>query len=181
MLRLEFEIWPPEISERVVPGETPERRVERLAREKAEAVRDRFPRALLVSGDTLVVLDGEILEKPADPDEARSMLLRMSGREHTVLTALAVASPQGGMPTGVTRARVEFRAFDGEAAAAYVATGEPLDKAGSYGIQGAGAALVAGIRGDYDTVLGFPVSLFLELLEATGWRYFFGRLVPLDV
>jgi septum formation protein len=121
-----------------------------------------------------VILDGELMEKPADADDAVRMLSRLQGRAHDVRTAVALAA--GGVTrvrTDVTR--VTFRAIGAEALAAYVATGEPMDKAGAYGIQGYGAALVDRIEGDFFSVMGLPVRLVLDLLEEAGWPYRFTR------
>jgi septum formation protein len=106
------------------------------------------------------------------------MLLSLSGREHAVLSGIALAGPHG-VVTATDRAVVRFRSFDRATAERYVATGEPMDKAGAYGIQGLGAALVESIEGDYYTVVGFPVQAFLGLVERAGWRYDFGRLTAL--
>jgi septum formation protein len=164
------------VDETYLPGEAPVAHTERLAREKAEAVSRRAPDALVVGGDTVVVVDGRrVLGKPGTPDEAVAMLLALAGREHEVLSAVALAGA-GETVSAVGRARVRFRAFGPDVARAYAATGEPMDKAGAYGIQGLGAALVDSIHGDYYTVVGFPVRRFLELLERKGWRYAFGRL-----
>lgn len=177
-LGLEAEVAPADVDETYLPGETPAAHVERLARLKAETVAASRPDALVVGGDTVVV-DGErILGKPSSAEEAVAMLLSLAGREHQVLTAVALAG--GGETVGaVGAARVRFRPFGRRTAEDYVATGEPMDKAGAYGIQGLGAALVEGIEGDYYTVVGFPVGRFLELLERKGWRYAFGRMEPM--
>jgi septum formation protein len=145
---------------------------------KAEAVVAPGRPELVVGGDTVVVRDDGLLGKPRDEEEAVSMLLSLAGRDHRVLTGIAVAGPAGTV-SGVGEARVRFRAFGASEARAYVATGEPMDKAGSYGVQGLGAALVEEIRGDYYSVVGFPVATFLELLRRSGWQYAFGRLEPL--
>jgi septum formation protein len=152
--------------------------VERLARAKAELVALDLPDALVVGGDTIVLRDGRILGKPVGVDHAVQMLMTLSGRSHEVLTGLAIAGDHG-VVSGVDRTTVHFRDFDVATARRYVRTREPLDKAGAYGIQGFGAALVGGLEGDYYSVVGFPVGLFLDLLERAGWRYDFGELSEL--
>jgi septum formation protein len=175
-LGFEPEVRPADVDESYVPGETPTEHVERLARAKAEAVAQHAVEALLIGGDT-IVLDGDrVLAKPVDVPDAVAMLRRLSGATHEVLSGLALAGPHGTVSV-VARARVRMRAFDEEMASAYVATGEPLDKAGAYGIQGKGAALVEAIEGDYYAVVGFPVGAFLDLLERAGWRFHFGDLI----
>jgi len=177
-LGLEAAVAPADVDETYLPGETPAAHVERLAREKAEKVAAFRPDALVVGGDTVVVDGDRVLGKPRSPEEAVAMLQALSGREHQVLTAVAVAG-SGETVSAVGTARVRFRAFGRQEAEDYVATGEPMDKAGAYGIQGLGAALVEGIEGDYYSVVGFPIGRFLELLERKGWRYAFGRMEPL--
>ncbi|MBT8487186.1 MAG: septum formation protein Maf [Gemmatimonadetes bacterium] len=175
-LGVEPVLAPVGVDESYLEGESPEKYVERLARTKAEAVVAERG-ALVVGGDT-VVLDGdEVLGKPADRDAAVSMLMSLSGGTHEVLSALAV-SYHGGVESGVARTVVRMRSFGEMTAGAYVATGEPMDKAGGYGIQGLGAALVAEIEGDYYSVVGFPVGLFLDLLGRVGWQYAFGSFTP---
>jgi septum formation protein len=176
---LDPEIRPTDVDESYHTGETPSEHVERLAREKAEAAALDAPGALVVGGDTVVVDAGRVLTKPADAADARRMLMALSGGSHEVLSGIAVAGPRGTVST-VARTRVHMRDFDEATAAAYVATGEPLDKAGAYGIQGLGAALVARIDGDYYSVVGFPVGAFLDLLERAGWRAAFGTLTPVS-
>jgi len=176
-LGLPHEVRPAHILEEAWPGETPVEHVERLAAAKASAVAASHPDALVLGGDTVVLLDDALLGKPTDTEGAVRMLLSLSGREHTVVSALALAGPAGAGPSVVTRtAQVEMRAFDEWAARAYVATGEPMDKAGAYGIQGAGAALVSRVEGDYYTVVGLPVSGLIDLLREAGWPYGFGGL-----
>jgi septum formation protein len=168
---------PSSVPESVLPGEGPEAHVERLSRDKAREVASRHPGALVLAGDTVVVRDGEILGKPRDGEHAEAMLRSLEGRAHTVVSGLALAGPEAG--TLVSRhdaARVVFRPLKDEEIRAYVTTGEPLDKAGGYGIQGMGGALVTRVEGDYFTVVGLPVSGLVALLSAAGWRYEFGAL-----
>lgn len=180
-LGLEHTIDPARIPEEEREGEDPGSFVERLAREKAVVVAARHPAALVLAGDTVVVCGGRVLGKPPDAAAATRMLLDLAGREHDVLTGLALVLPRPSPSSAdrdavisrVDRTRVRFRPFDEATARAYVATGEPLDKAGAYGIQGRGAALVTGIRGDYHTVVGLPVPGLVVLLDRAGFPYGF--------
>jgi septum formation protein len=182
-LGLAFEVVaPPEGVETPWGGtEAPVPFAERLARAKAAAVSAERPDAIVLAADTIVVLDGSVLEKPRDEPDARAMLFRLAGREHVVHTAAAIEAPGEGGRTavlGVESTGVRFRPLGVEQIAAYVATGEPLDKAGAYGIQGYGAALVESVRGCYFNVMGLPVIRVLALLDQLGWSYEFpGRLV----
>ena len=177
MLGLRYTVHPPRIPENERPGESAVEYVERLAQEKALTVAAQFPEALVLAGDTVVVVDNEILGKPESSAEAERMLIRLSGRSHTVASGVALASPPDNVQSGVSTTEVVFRPFSPEIASAYVATGEPLDKAGAYAIQGLGASLVSEITGDYYTVVGLPVPLFFELLRESDWEYSFGSLV----
>lgn len=172
-LGLAHEVDPAALPEVRAAGETPEAYVERLAREKAQVVALRHPASLVLGGDTTVALGPRILEKPADEEEAVTMLLALAGREHRVATGLALVLPGGAVLSGVEVTRVRFRAFDGAEARAYVGTGEPMDKAGAYGIQGLGGALVEGIEGDFSAVVGLSIPLLLRLLRDAGqpWRF----------
>ena len=159
-----------DIDETPLAHETPSAYVERLARSKAEAGR----RALhadvdgcVLGADTAVVLDGRILGKPLDQAEAMTMLLSLSGREHEVLTAIAVLDGQR-CESRVVSSRVRFRSITEQEAAAYWASGEPRDKAGGYGIQGLGAVFVAGLEGSYSAVVGLPLCETAELLGHFG-------------
>ncbi|CAN5721614.1 hypothetical protein BH23GEM11_BH23GEM11_14550 [soil metagenome] len=172
-LGIAHRVVPAGIDEARRPGEVPEGYVERLAREKAGAVRARHPEAWVLAGDTTVAVDDRVLEKPADAADAVQMLLALQGREHRVATGLALVGPEGMVKSGVRVTRVRFRAFDRITARNYAATGEPLDKAGAYGIQGLGAALVEGIDGDFTTVVGLSVPLLVRLFERAGRPYRF--------
>lgn len=174
VLGIAHERRPARIDESVQGGEDPEAHAERLARAKAMTVARQRPDAWVLGGDTVVVVDDQILGKPVDESDALRMLLRLAGREHRVVSALALARPGDLIVSGVASTRVSFRNFGEDEARAYVATGEPMDKAGAYGIQGRGAALVEGITGDYSGVVGLPVSLLVELLGEAGRPYRFG-------
>lgn len=144
---------------------------------KAQDVSGNRPDALILAADTIVLLDGEVLEKPIDERDARSILRRLSGREHVVCTGVAATTPDNGLASGVELTEVLFRDLTDEEISGYVATGEPLDKAGAYGIQGLGATLVKGVNGCYFNVLGFPVTRLFDTLREVGLEYVFpGRL-----
>jgi septum formation protein len=161
------------VDESVHPDEAPVPHCERLARTKAETLASRHADAIVIGSDTIVVIDGDILGKPADATQAAAMLRRLSGRTHTVFTAVAV-SHQGRTLSGVESVSVTFRTLDDARIAAYVATGEPMDKAGAYGIQGFGATNVERIDGDYFAVMGLPLGRLVTLLEAHGLHYTYG-------
>ena len=195
---LEFTVLTAEIDETKYETEDPEESVCRICREKAYAVAKRLSAdncplstvncQLVLTADTIVVLDGKIMGKPHDEAEARAMLRALSGREHAVYTAftlLPIAFPLGGRCHGgaVTdegmsndaaafthceKTYVKFRDLTEAEIAAYVATGEPMDKAGAYGIQGYGSMLVEGIRGDYFTVMGLPICKLSQALRHFG-------------
>ncbi len=158
------------IDETALPGEPAERYVERLAREKAlaglAALGDPAD-AVVLGADTAVVLDGRILGKPADRAECLATLAALSGREHQVLTAVALASAQR-IESRVVSSRVRFRPLRAGEAEAYWATGEPCDKAGSYGIQGLAAVFVSQLEGSYSAVVGLPLCETAQLLGEFG-------------
>jgi septum formation protein len=174
-LGLRFEVLPAEIDESYVDHEMPADHAERLAREKAFVIAQRRPEALVVGSDTIVVLGSDVLGKPRDERDAVGMLQRLSGRDHQVFTGVAVANG-GRVESDLERVSVRFRRLSQRECEEYVATGEPMDKAGAYGIQGFGSALVERIDGDYFAVMGLPVVRTLELIARFGWRYAFGGL-----
>jgi len=175
LVGIAHEVRPADIDESAFPDEAPAAHAERLARAKAEKLAADEPASVVVAADTIVVIDDLILGKPADADDARRTLRRLSGRTHTVFTAVAVARG-GRLESGVETVSVTFRPLDDAEIAAYVATGEPMDKAGSYGIQGFGATIVERIDGDYFAVMGLSLVRLVRLLERVGVRYGFGRL-----
>lgn len=176
-LGLEFDVRPPDVDETLRPGESGPDAARRLAERKAAAV-ESGPDDLVLGADTIVVLDGELLGKPAGAREAEAMLGRLAGRSHTVITGLALRG-RDGVQSVSAATEVRFRRLAPVEIPAYVATGEPLDKAGGYGIQGYGSALVEGIHGDFFNVMGLPVPALLDLLRGAGFRYLYGTLVPL--
>ena len=174
MLGLSFGVVPADVEERRGAGEAPGDYVERLSREKALAVSQAHPGALKIAGDTIVVLEGDVLEKPADRAEAAAMLAALSGRTHRVYSGLALAW-NGKVVSRVASARVRFREVERGFIESYVQTGEPLDKAGAYGIQGCGATMIEAVEGDYYTVVGLSVAAFMDLLGELGLEYRPGR------
>jgi len=176
LVGIDHEVQPADIDETPWPDEAPVPHTERLARAKAQVIAARAPEALVIAADTIVVIDGAILGKPADIPDARAMLRRLSGRTHEVCTAMAVAQGER-IESAVVRVPVRFRALDDDTIARYVNTGEPMDKAGAYGIQGYGATIVEHIEGDYFAVMGLSLVTIVQLAERMGLRYQFGPLV----
>ena len=168
MLGVPVVVKPSHVPEIHSPGESPRAYTVRLARAKASGVSGEW----VLGADTTVVLDGALLEKPGDADDAVRMLSVLQGRTHEVVTAVALVAG-GVVRERVDVTRVTFRPLQPDFLRAYVATGEPMDKAGAYGIQGYGAALVERIDGDFFGVMGLPVRLVLELLAEAGWEYRF--------
>ena len=161
-----FDCVVPDVDESPLPGEAPEALCERLARTKAESLGDREG-ALVLAADTIVAVDGRILGKPADPAEGREMLSLLQGRGHEVLTGIALRWA-GRTVSAVERTAVRFRPLTAGEIAAYLATGEGTDKAGSYAIQGKGSLLVSAIEGDYFNVVGLPLCRLGMLMESVG-------------
>jgi septum formation protein len=167
-------VRPADIDESVLPGERPLDCVERLARTKARRVAADERGAVVIGADTVVVIDDHILNKPIDEREARAMLQRLAGREHVVHTAVCVIWG-GGEVAGVETVAVHFRPLADSEIDDYIATGEPMDKAGAYGIQGYGATIVERVSGDFFAVMGLPLVRLTRLLGGVGLRYEFGR------
>jgi septum formation protein len=170
------EVQPADIDETPWPAEAPIPHTERLAIAKATTIAARNPDALVIAADTIVVIDGAILGKPTDEADARAMLHQLNGRTHEVCTAMAVAIGQE-VRAEVVRVQVRFRTLDDETIRRYVMTGEPMDKAGAYGIQGYGATIVEHIDGDYFAVMGLSLVTVVQLAERMGIAYQFGPLI----
>ena len=165
-----FEVSPAHIAEEPRPGETPLEYALRLAREKAEAVAARFPRRYVLGADTIVVVDNQVLEKPHDREDAARMLRLLSGRGHEVTTAVGLVAPDGHMDARACTTQVHFRKLGEEEIQQYVATDEPMDKAGAYAIQGGAALWTSRMEGDYSNVVGLPLSLVTEMLLTSGFQ-----------
>jgi len=162
---VQFSVHAMDIDESVLEDETPSAYVERLAREKASAAQVQFPDAVVLAADTTVTLGDQILGKPQSREDAVAMLNALSGQTHRVMTGVALSSAEGVFSRCVTT-EVTFKPLAEELIERYVDTGEPMDKAGAYGIQGKAAVLVNDIRGSYSNVVGLPLAETAELLEA---------------
>ena len=168
----EFELAAPELDEASQPGETPEAQARRLALLKAHCIAERARRdSCVLAADTLVVLDGCVLGKPRNELEAAQMLLRLAGRCHRVLTGYAlVVTGTELCEVGVEESRVKMRPVGPEEAQAYAASGEPLDKAGAYAVQGEGGRFVESIAGSRSNVIGLPLEAVVPRLEKLAVR-----------
>jgi septum formation protein len=175
LIGIEHEVIPADVDETLHVDESPDAYVERVAREKAATIAARDPDAVVIAADTTVVVDRQILAKPIDVADATRMLARLSGCTHEVFTGIAVARGAT-MSSGVERVAVTFRRLSPAEIADYVATGEPMDKAGGYGIQGYGATIVERIDGDYFSVMGLGLRRLVALLGEIGVAYQPGRL-----
>jgi len=166
-LGVSFETCPADIDETPLASETPEDYVVRMALEKAQVISEKFPDAWVLGSDTSVILNGSIMGKPEDETDALTMLSALSGHTHQVLTAVALVSQQE-VKTKLVSTNVVFREIPLELAKAYWDSGEPADKAGSYGIQGMGGMLVRSIEGSYSSVVGLPLAETADLLMDIG-------------
>jgi len=171
LVGIEHEVRPANIDESYLDGETPREHAERLARGKASAIDE--PNAVTIGSDTIVVVDGDVLGKPRDRGHAAEMLRRLSGRSHVVMTGVAVRW-RGRLVSGLEEVGVTFRALSDEEIERYIDTGEPMDKAGAYGIQGFGATIVDRVDGDYFAVMGLALNRLVRLFGELGLAYAFG-------
>ena len=170
-----FEIRPADVDETRQPHEAAEDYVRRVAQAKARAIaepaRADRERAIVIAADTIVLAEGQILGKPRDAEDARRMLRLFGGKTHEVLTALSVINvPAAKEALHVEKTRVEFLKMSEEEIETYIQTGEPLDKAGAYGIQGIAGRFATRIEGCYFNVLGLPLSRLWTTLQALGWK-----------
>lgn len=169
---LAFQVHPADINEDPLPGENAAALVQRLALEKAARCREDHPRSLVLAADTVVVSDTppaeEFLGKPTDPAAARSMLRRLSGRQHLVLTGMALIDPSGASAQQLARTQVTFRPLSDALIDWYVSTGEAFDKAGAYGVQGCAAMFVSRLEGSWTNVVGLPLNLLEALFRDAG-------------
>ncbi len=174
LVGIDHDVVPSDIDETIRSGELPEQYCERLAREKAEHIAKDKPESVVIGADTIVVIDDQILGKPRDVEDAARMLRMLSGRSHTVMTAVA-ATLDGRTVSSVELVDVTFLPLDDERIAAYIRTREPMDKAGAYGIQGYGATIVRRIDGDYFAVMGLSLVRLVALMRELGVAYDFPR------
>ena len=168
---IEFDVLPADVDEAMDPEDQPDGYARRVAQLKAEAVIPQAPGRPILGADTIVVIDNEVLGKPADAADARRMLGLLSGRTHTVMTAVCLVNPgaeSGRVQTRVARTSVEFAPLTQAEIAWYVASGEPAGKAGAYAIQGLASRFVTRIDGSYSNVVGLPVALVCDLCKKAG-------------
>ena len=179
---IEFDVIPADVEEEMDPEETPAGYTRRLAQLKAEAVIPHAPGCAVLGADTVVIIDNQVLGKPADRGEAKRMLTLLSGREHMVMTAVCLVHPSGPaeaghdvhtaqssrIQTAVARTTVEFAPLGDAEIDWYVASGEPMDKAGAYAIQGLASRFVTRIDGSYSNVVGLPVAVVYDLCRQAG-------------
>jgi septum formation protein len=165
--RIPFTVDPARVPEQPLPGERPIDYAQRLAREKAQTVFGRHPGATVLGADTVVVADEHLLEKPADSGDAARMLRLLSGRTHEVITGVSLTAP-GFNCSEAEITRVTFSEISEAEIAAYIQTGEPMDKAGAYAIQGMASRWANSIEGDYFNVVGLPVARVTRMLREVG-------------
>ena len=164
---LTFKIRPADVDETGLPDENPRAHVRRLSGEKAAVIARRYPKALVLGADTIVVIDGQILGKPRNQKQARVMLQQLSTRKHTVFTGFTIACERTGTAkTGVVQSAVHFKKISSEEMDWYVNSPEPYDKAGSYAAPGMGASFIRSIRGSYTNVIGLPLCEVVEALKS---------------
>ncbi len=169
MLKIPFEVCPPKFSESSDSTLTPEQEALHFAREKALSLKEDFPDALIIGSDTIVELGGKKLGKPQNSSEAAEMLRSLSGKTHRVLTGLAVVDAEtGDFQDSLSIASVKMRPFSESEIADYVASREPMDKAGAYAVQGLGGKLIAAVEGDFYTVVGLPLKDLARILTQFG-------------
>lgn len=167
LLGLVFDVVPADIDETPLPGEHPVAYTLRLAGEKAQAIARKRPDDVILAADTTVVADDQILGKPESADDAHRMLRLLQGRAHTVVTGVALFA-DGQLTTHAEQTAVTFAPLNDETIGRYIATGEPMDKAGAYGIQGYAAQFILRIEGDYSNVVGLPLARVRTLLLQAG-------------
>jgi len=168
-IQLDFDVVPSHIPEVRAEGESPEEYVARLSREKATAVAQQHPSDWIIAADTTVLLGDELLEKPADADDAKRMLATIAGKTHIVYTGVTLLNAERNWrETRVAESEVRMAQLDAREIAWYVATGEPLDKAGAYAVQGIGAMFIDSIHGSYTNVVGLPLATLFAMLRKAG-------------
>ena len=165
---VKFVVQPADIDETISPGESPRACAERLAREKAHVVAQQKPADFILAADTIAVVDGEILGKPRDTEDAARMLRLLLGRAHEVITGVCLIGPGGVENVQSERTLVAMSEIGEKEIQAYIETGEPMDKAGAYAIQGIASRWIPRIEGDYFNVVGLPMALVWRMLRERG-------------
>ena len=165
---LHFTVEAADIDETIDPAKDLREEVKRLAQGKAETVLRKHPQAVVVGSDTIVVIDGEVLGKPTDEEDAAAMLRKLSGRTHQVMTGLCIVSSRR-LFSDVSVSDVTFEYMDEDEIISYVRSTEPMDKAGAYAVQGIASRYIKEIRGDYYAIMGLPLSMVYETLKDTDW------------
>lgn len=170
-IRFNFQVESSAVEELQRQGEAPETYVRRLAEDKAREVASRHPDAWIIAADTIVYIDGTILEKPADHEDAVRMLSAISGRVHEVYTGLTLCKlSEARSYTRVVMTRVKMLSLSREEIDWYASTGEPMDKAGAYAVQGIGAMFIESIEGSYTNVVGLPLAELFEMMKHAGFK-----------
>jgi len=168
-LGFDFEVIPSSVPEVHQPGESPEEYVARLSRDKAAAVAAKHPDRWVIAADTTVLLGDELLEKPADANDAKLMLAAIAGKTHVVYSGVTLQNASAGWhETRVAESEVRMLPLTPREIEWYVATGEPLDKAGAYAVQGMGAMFIDSVHGSYTNVVGLPLALLYQMLKRAG-------------
>jgi septum formation protein len=170
----QFEVAPSSIEEVLDPGLRPEANAQNLAREKAESIAPNFPDCWVIGADTLVTLDHEIFGKPEDEEDAKRILKKISGREHLVVTGICVVGPKKTLGKAVV-SQVKIKPLTDQEIEDYIATGEPMDKAGAYGIQGKGSFMVRSFSGSKSNIIGLPLDELKILLKKTYHPFYRGQ------
>jgi septum formation protein len=177
LMGLPFDSIPAGIEETVLPNENPRRHVLRLSKEKTSCIARIHPTSWVIGADTIVFIDGEIIGKPATPEEARVILAKLSNRKHEVFTGFCIMNMERGVTIcQVVRSSVIFRKIDANEISWYTNTPEPYDKAGAYAVQGISAAFIREIKGSFTNVMGLPMCELVEKLKISGAIYFSGEI-----
>ena len=168
-LGLEFEVSPSHVEENCDPRESPEQNALNIARDKARRVASQNPGCYVLGADTLVALDKEIIGQPVDAEDAFRILAKLAGKQHRVITGVVLISPEEKEYETAAVSTVTIKSISGDAIRSYIATGEPLDKAGAYAIQGEGSFLVESWEGSYSNIVGLPLEALTDLLKQAGF------------
>ncbi len=168
-LGLEFEVSPSDVEENTDPRESPEQNALNIARDKARGVARQNPGCYVLGADTIVVLDKEIIGQPADEEDACRILLKLAGKQHRVITGVVLISPEEKEYETAAVSTVTIQSVSRDEIRSYIATGEPLDKAGAYAIQGEGSFLVESWEGSYSNIVGLPLEALTDLLKQAGF------------